>query len=56
MRLEKDEWPVSKNVGKTVVPEEELLKPVIAFAVMKIDSFNLERFRSNSYIFLFWHV
>ena len=53
MTLEIDDWPISQEIHDISVPEEELSKEFAAsFAIISINTFNLERFTSKSYIFL----
>ena len=52
MRLPKASWPTSQDFSGTVIPEDELLKPLLVGHVSAEKSFNVNRFIGRSYNFL----
>ena len=52
MRLEMDKWPTSQDFNGTPIPEEEVIKGIVALASSSPPAFDSSRFMSKSYIFL----
>ena len=53
MRQPKSKWPVTQDVSGVAIPSEELVnKAIVAFACSLNNTYNVERFRGRTYIFL----
>ena len=52
MRLEMDKWPTSQDFSGTSIPEEEVIKGIVALASSSPPAFDISHFMSKSYIFL----